>query len=105
MSGLATDDNALARNAYDEVEPAGHFLGCSHTLQNYETAYYETTLSDNDNLEQWQEKGGKDSAQRAFDHWQQLLKEYEQPAIDAARDEALRDFIERRKREIPEQWY
>jgi len=35
--GLDTSDEAFARDAYAEVEPGGHFLGCAHThaqLQN-----------------------------------------------------------------------
>jgi len=31
--------------------------------------------------------------------WKQLLAEFEPPPIDPAIDEALKDFIERRKRE------
>ena len=34
LSGLPIDDNAMARSAYSEVEPSGHFLGCSHTMAN-----------------------------------------------------------------------
>ena len=105
LGGISVDDNSLARDAYREVEPAGHFLGCSHTLANYENAYYDATMSDSDNVEQWQEKGSKDSARRAYERWNQLLEEYQQPPIDPAIDEALREFVTRRKQEIPEAWY
>jgi trimethylamine--corrinoid protein Co-methyltransferase len=39
LGGMATDDNALGRSAYDDVAPAGHFLGSAHTMANYETAF------------------------------------------------------------------
>ena len=52
MAGLATDDNALALGAYEDVPPGGHFLGSSHTLANYERAYYEATMSDSESFEQ-----------------------------------------------------
>ena len=39
--GLDTSDEAFARDAYGEVEAGGHFLGCSHTMRNYQTAFYE----------------------------------------------------------------
>lgn len=105
LSGLPLDDNALARDAYAEVEPAGHFLGCAHTMANYETAYYEALLSDSNNVEQWQEEGGKDMAQRAFERWNRMLRDYEAPPLDPAKDEELRSYIDKRKAEIPDAWY
>jgi len=105
LTGLPMDDNALARDAYTEVEPAGHFLGCSHTMANYETAYYEALLSDNSNVEQWEENGSKDTARRAYERWNQLLGDYQAPPIDEAKDEELKAFVARRKEEIPDTWY
>ena len=105
LSGLPMDDNALARDAYAEVEPAGHFLGCSHTMANYETAYYEALLSDSNNVEQWEEEGSKDTARRAYEHWNQLLKDYQAPPLDQAKDEELQAYVTRRKEEIPDAWY
>ena len=105
LNGLPLDDNALARDAYAEVEPAGHFLGCAHTLANYETAYYEAQLSDSNNVEQWEESGSKDSAQRAYERWNQLLRDFEVPELDPAKDEALLEYMAKRKNEIPDAWY
>ena len=105
LEGLALDDNALARDAYAEVEPAGHFLGCGHTLRNYQTAFYEPALSDSENVESWEERGGKDMLRRAYERWNRLLKDYEAPPIDEAVDEALQDYVARRKAELPEAWY
>ena len=99
------DDNALARDAYMEVEPAGHFLGCQHTLRNYETAYYDAVMSDSENVESWEERGAKDMNQRAYERWNQLLNDYEAPAIDAGVDEELKDYVARRKSELPDAWY
>ncbi len=67
LSGMPVDDDALARDAYEEVEPSGHFLGCAHTLRNYETAFYDAVMSDSENVESWEERGAKDAQQRAFD--------------------------------------
>lgn len=105
LKGLPLDDNALARDAYAEVEPAGHFLGCAHTMANYETAYYEAQLSDSNNVEQWEESGSKDSAQRAYERWNQLLRDFEVPELDEAKDEALIEYVTKRKNEIPDAWY
>ncbi len=105
LGGLPVDDNALARDAYGEVAPGGHFLGCGHTLANYETAYYDARLSDSESFEQWTERGEKDACRRAHERWTRMLDEYQAPSIDEATDEALRDFIDRRKAEMPDAWY
>ncbi|MCP4317393.1 MAG: trimethylamine methyltransferase family protein [Hyphomicrobiales bacterium] len=105
LGGVAVDDNALGASAYDDVEPAGHFLGSAHTMQNYETAYYDAVLSDSESFEQWTERGGKDTAQRAFERWNRMLDEHQAPPLDEAIDEALRDFVANRKNSMPDAWY
>ncbi|TFH44563.1 MAG: trimethylamine methyltransferase, partial [Lysobacterales bacterium] len=105
LSGMSVDANALARDAYAEVEPAGHFLGCAHTMRNYEHAFYDAAMSDSENVESWEERGSKDAQTRAFERWKQMLNEYEAPPIDPAVDEALKDYVARRKNELPDAWY
>ena len=46
-----------------------------------------------------------DSATRANKRWKAALAEYQAPTIDAGIDEALRDFIGRRKSAMTDQWY
>ncbi len=105
LSGMPDDDNAFARDAYHEVEPSGHFLGCAHTMANYETAYYDAQMSDSESFEQWSERGEKDAQTRAFERWNAMLTQYEAPPIDPATDEALRDYVARRKNEMKDAWY
>ena len=81
LRGLPTDDNALGLEAYADVEPAGHFLGSAHTMANYETAYYDARLSDSENVESWEERGAKDTNERAFERWNELLREYVAPPL------------------------
>jgi trimethylamine--corrinoid protein Co-methyltransferase len=103
--GLPMDENAFARSAYAEVEPAGHFLGCSHTMANYETAFYDSALSDSENVEQWEEKGSKDSAERAYERWNQILDDYQQPEMPQDTLGALDEYVAKRKQELPDAWY
>ena len=105
MAGLDLDDDQLARDAYRETEPGGHFLGSAHTMRHYQTAFYDAQLSDSENVESWEEKGSQDMRSRAFDKWNQMLREYQQPAMDPATREALEAYIARRKEEIPVAWY
>ena len=92
-------DTALA--AIADVGPGGHFLGHPHTQENFQTAYFMPELFDNNSIEQWMAEGSQEITARALDRARKLLDAYEEPALDPARDEALRDYIARREREIP----
>ncbi|MEM8811245.1 MAG: trimethylamine methyltransferase family protein, partial [Pseudomonadota bacterium] len=105
LGGIDLDDNGLGRSAYDDVEPAGHFLGSAHTLANYETAYYDAALSNSESFEQWSDDGGKNTERLAYDRWNALLTAYEAPAIDPGTDEALREFVHKGKSDRPDAWY
>ena len=103
--GLVTDENAFARDAYEEVAPGGHFLGSAHTMRNYQTAFYEPKLSDSENVESWEEGGSKDMRRRAFERWNDMLNRYEKPLIDPAKEEELKAYVAKRKEELPDAWY
>ncbi|MEM6934231.1 MAG: trimethylamine methyltransferase family protein, partial [Pseudomonadota bacterium] len=105
LQGLPTDENAVASSAYSDVEPAGHFLGSAHTMANYETAYYDAVMSDSESCEQWEERGEKDSIRRAYERWNDILREYEAPPLDAAIAEELQDFVDRKKSSMEDAWY
>jgi trimethylamine---corrinoid protein Co-methyltransferase len=105
MGGMALDDNALALDAFREVGAGKHFFGSAHTLANYETAYWESAVADNNSFEQWRDEGMKDAAQRAAARVKTLLAEYEGPKLDPAVEEELADFVRRRKAELPDEWY
>jgi len=95
--GLDVSDEAMARDAYGEVEPGGHFLGSAHTMRNYQTAFYEPALSDSENVESWEDGGSQDMRARAYDRWNRMLNEYEKPAIDPSKEEELAAYVARRK--------
>jgi trimethylamine--corrinoid protein Co-methyltransferase len=90
-------ENGQALDAVREVGPGKHYLGSAHTLKNFETAFYRSTVADNNSYEQWTLDGALDTAQRANILWKKMLNEYQAPAIDPAIDEALLDFMARRK--------
>jgi trimethylamine--corrinoid protein Co-methyltransferase len=62
-------------------------------------------MSDSESCEQWEEKGVKDTARRAYERWNRMLAEYEAPPIDPAIDEALRDYVARGKAGMDDAWY
>jgi trimethylamine---corrinoid protein Co-methyltransferase len=104
-AGLSLDENGFALDAFREIGPGKHFLGSAHTLRNYETAFFDAELSDNNSFEQWAEQGSLDAAARATRRWQSLLKAYEPPPMEAATDEALREYIAKRKASMPDMSY
>ncbi|MCG7520904.1 trimethylamine methyltransferase family protein [Ruegeria sp. Ofav3-42] len=103
--GLDTSEDAFARDAYTEVDAGGHFLGCAHTMRNYQSAFYEPKLSDSENVESWEEGGSKDMRRRAYERWNAMLNEYQPPTMDEAKQEELAAYVARRKEEIPDAWY
>jgi trimethylamine--corrinoid protein Co-methyltransferase len=64
-------------------------------------AFFMPELFDNNSIEQWIADGSKEITARALDYARKLLADYEEPKLDEAKDEALRDYIARREREIP----
>ncbi len=100
LEPLTVDADQLALEAIGEVPPGGHFFGAAHTLERYESAFYPPIVSDWRNFETWQEDGARTAAERANGIWKQMLKEYEQPPLDPAIDEALQAFMAGRKEEI-----
>ena len=105
LEGLTVDADSLAGDAYREVGPGGAYLGTTHTLAHFETANYPSVLADTDSYERWLERGAPDQQRRANRVWKQMLADYVPPAMDEGVDEALLDFIERRKHELPDRWY
>jgi len=87
----------LAVDAIEAVGPGGHFFGSPHTLERYETAFYQPMLSDWRNFESWEENGAMDATQRAHRIYKQLLAGYEQPPLEPAIKEELEAFIALRK--------
>jgi len=87
----------LAFDAIRDVEPGGHFFSTAHTMERYATAFYEPLVADGLNVGQWMEAGSLSANERCTTLWQQRLEDHQPPPVDAARLEALDQFIARRK--------
>jgi trimethylamine--corrinoid protein Co-methyltransferase len=105
LDGMEVNEDTLAFEALAELGPGQHLFSTRHTLRHYETAYWDSALDDNQPWETWDEQGGIDNAQRANARWKKLLRDYEAPPLDEGIDEALRDFMARRKAAMPDMWY
>ncbi len=105
LKGMTIDDNTLAMDAFREVGPGKHFLGCAHTMENYGQAYYDSELANAESFEQWRDAGSSDAVERANARWKQVLSDYQAPEMDAGVRAALDDFITRRKADMADAWY
>jgi len=100
--GVDLSENGQAMDAIAEVGPGSHYLGCTHTQKNFQTAFYRSTVADNNSFEQWLAEGGKRVEERANRLCRDWLGAYEAPALDPAIDEALQVFMLRRKDSMPD---
>ena len=103
--GVDLSSEAQALEAIAEVGPGAHFLSSTHTLSNYENAFYQSSVADNNSFEQWSADGGLDAAQRANKIWKSYLQYYEEPKLDIAKLEALEEYVAKRKAEMPDRSY
>jgi trimethylamine--corrinoid protein Co-methyltransferase len=102
LEGIDLSEPEFGLDAYREVGPGAHFLGCAHTLERYQTAFRDSLLADNQSYEQWRDGGSLDAAQRANAAWKQMLEDYQRPRLDRGIDDALQEYVERRKAALPD---
>jgi trimethylamine--corrinoid protein Co-methyltransferase len=100
LQGMDLSEDGFALESIQNVEPGGHHLGTDHTMRHFRTAFYRAELFDYNSAEQWAIDGSLDSYERANIRYKQLLKSYESPTLDPAKEEALLEYIARRKQEL-----
>ena len=98
--GMDLSENGQGMSAFAENPPGVHFLGTKHTLENFETAFWKSSIADASSFEQWQEEGSRDATTRAAAKVGEMLAAYVPPPMDEAVAEELRQFVARRKDEI-----
>jgi trimethylamine---corrinoid protein Co-methyltransferase len=97
---LEVSEETLAWDAHQEVGSGGHFLGAAHTLIHFRECFYRPLLSSTENFDRWTKNGGADAAERAERIYKEQLENYEQPPIDEAVRNELRDYVARRRIEL-----
>ena len=94
------DDLSLAFDAHVEVGHGGHFFGAAHTLERFRECFWRPTVATTDNYDRWTRGGSLEHAARAGARWRELIETYERPPLDAAIEEELLEFVERRAAEL-----
>jgi trimethylamine--corrinoid protein Co-methyltransferase len=103
LRGIPLDKEGLALDAFEEIGPGVYFFGAEHTMRHFREAFYRPLIADVQNYVRWEQKGAETADVRANRIWKKWLREYEQPAIDPGVDEALREYVAKRKVEIERQ--
>ena len=91
------DDDEFGIDAMEDVGAGGHFFGTEHTLNRYKTAFYAPILSDWQSYENWQMAGALSATDRATKLWQEVVDNFEAPALDPAIKDELDDYVSKRK--------
>lgn len=105
LKGFEVNDDTLGVDALRAGGPGEHMFGTAHTMAHYQTAYWDSSLNDDQPFETWSEQGGDDAMTRANRKWKKTLEEYQTPPMDEATDDALKDFIAKRKASMEDAWY
>lgn len=100
LTPVDTSPPELGLDAIERVATGGHFFGDEHTLERYDTAFYEPMLSDWRTYEQWEEAGARTATERATDVWQRVLADTTAPPMDDEVRHGLDEFVARRTAEI-----
>ncbi len=100
--GVSVDEEAQALDAIREVGPGGHYLGCAHTQRNFKSAFWKSDVLDYKPFETWEDEGARDTQTLASLRVETLLANYQQPALDPSVNEALSDYVERKKAAEPD---
>ncbi len=101
--GIAVDEEELALDALREVGPGGTFLASPHTRARSKDRLYRSILFRATDRVSWELEGAPTTDRLAHGAWRRVLASYEDPGIDPAVDEALRDYVERRAAEPVEE--
>jgi trimethylamine--corrinoid protein Co-methyltransferase len=100
FQGFEINEETLALDMIALVGPGGHHFGTPHTQARYSSAFFDAALSDRQGYDTWLAQGALDAPQRANRVWKELLAAYEPPELDPGIEQGLREFVEKRGREL-----
>lgn len=99
-AGIGTSQDEMALDAIRELGPGGLFLASSHTMEHFREWLYMSPLFTTPDFTTWNARGRESLEDRAIGAWHHLMDQYEDPGLDDAIDEELKEFMARRTEEI-----
>jgi trimethylamine--corrinoid protein Co-methyltransferase len=100
--GLAVGPEELALDTIREEGPGAIYFATDHTLEHFRDWVFMSPLFRSQAYPTWQKAGAAETPEVATAQWKALLASWEDPGIDEAIDEELREYMARRKRELDE---
>ncbi len=100
LGGVSFDDIEIALDGLAKVGPGGHFFDEDYTREHMP---FLDDVQNNERYESWEADGSKSVSERGRDWCRAMLQRYddEPPTLDTDIRDALREFVVRREREIP----
>ena len=92
--GFDINAETLAEDLIEEVEPGGHFLNKSHTLEHSRDDFLFPDLFFRDSYDNWADAGEKDAFEVAYERKEEMLEAYERPEIDPDVEAELEEYVE-----------
>lgn len=100
LAGMQTHTESLATAMFEGINFKGDFLKQKITRELFaKEQHLPSAVMDRDSIRGWQEAGSKDTFARAKDRANQLLREYQQPAMDENKKKELQSMVENLARE------
>jgi len=99
--GILVNDERFAMDAIAQEGPGGMFLANDHTLEHFRDWMFMSPLFRSQAYVTWEKQGSLTTDRLATREWKALLESYQDPGIDDAVDEELREYVTRRKADLP----
>ncbi|MCY4181181.1 MAG: trimethylamine methyltransferase family protein, partial [Litoreibacter sp.] len=73
-----------------------------HSQSNFYDEFWRSDLLDYKPFETWSDEGARDTQALASARVEKLLNDYQQPHLDPSVDEALKEYIAKKKASMPD---
>jgi len=91
----SANDAEIGFEALADVQPGGHFFATGHTMERYQTAFYQPLVADLQNFGAWKEAGSQTSATRSTEIWKRVLADFVAPPTGEEAGDRLAGYIAR----------
>jgi len=100
LAGMQVQTETLATALFEGINFKGDFLKQKITRDLFPLEQYlPSAVIDRDSIRGWQASGSKDTFARAKDRTNQLIKDYQQPAMDESQKKELKSMVEKLARD------
>jgi trimethylamine--corrinoid protein Co-methyltransferase len=100
--GISFTEEELAFDAIAETGPGGLWLASPHTREHFKEWLWMSPIFETNDYATWDVMGRRSTEQVANDRWKAILASYEDPGLDPSVEKELREYVERRKLDPPE---